>query len=71
MSSIADAAAGFLWSVASLLLIPAAVLFVMRRYMPFVGQPLWQLYQRMLVWCVVAPFRVVRALIRAATAHHK
>jgi hypothetical protein len=71
MNSIADTAAVLFWNVVWLLFIPAAVLFVLRRYLPFVGQPLWQLYQRLLVWCVVAPFRMIRALIRAATAHHK
>jgi hypothetical protein len=71
MDSIADAAAALFWNLVLLLLIPTAVLFILRRYMPFVGQPLWQMYQRLLFWCVAAPFRLIRALVRAATAHHK
>jgi hypothetical protein len=70
-TSIANAAAALFWNVVYLLIIPTAALFVLRRYMPFVGQPLWQMYQRLLIWCVAAPFRAIRALVQAATTHHK
>jgi hypothetical protein len=71
MNSIADTAAALFWNVVWLLLIPAAVLILLRRYLPSIGQPLWRMYQRLVLWCVVAPFRMIRALVRAATKHHK
>jgi hypothetical protein len=67
MQSVADAAAALAWSIAYVLLIPTAMLLVLRRFMPFLGNPLWQMYQRLLLWCLVTPFRLVRALVREAT----
>jgi hypothetical protein len=71
MQGIADAMAALFSSAVSLLIVVTITLLVMRRYMPFLGQPLWRLYQRALQWCIVMPVRVIRALIRAATAHHR
>jgi hypothetical protein len=71
MRGITDATTALVSSAVSVLLVVTITLLVMRRYLPILGQPLWRLYQRALRWCLVTPVRVVRALIRAATAHHR
>lgn len=71
MRGLGDALAGLLSSVVSTLVVVTVMLLVLRRYLPFLGRPLWRSYQRGLRWCAVAPWRVLRALVRAATAHHR
>lgn len=71
MQALGDSIAALVSSVLTLLIVTTLMLMVTRRFMPFIGQPLWQLYQRGLWWCVVAPFRLLRVLIRAATDHRR
>jgi hypothetical protein len=71
MQVIADAVAALAWGIVSVLFVPTVLLLVLRRFMPFLGNPLWQMYQRALLWCFVTPFRLVRVLAQEATRRRR
>ena len=66
--SIADSVTGLLCSVASVLLVPTIVLLLFRRFVPVLGDAVWRGYCQLLIWCVVAPVRLVRFLYRQAVS---
>jgi hypothetical protein len=66
MQSLSHAAAALFWTVVWALAGPTIVLLVLRRYVPLLGNPLWQAYRRLLGWAAAAPFRLLRALTREA-----
>jgi hypothetical protein len=71
VQSLSDGAAGLVFSVFSVLLMPTIVLLVLKRYVPILGNPLWRMYTRLLSWLVVAPVRLVRVLFREAIGRRR
>jgi hypothetical protein len=63
---ITDAISTLALSVASVLAGPTIMLLLLKHFVPTIGNPLWQWYCQALVWCVAAPVRLVRVLIREA-----
>lgn len=51
-------------SLLLLLAVTTVGVLLVRRYAPFIGEPLWRAYRRTLIWLVRAPFRLVRLLVR-------
>jgi len=67
LQSIADAAWGLVFSVASVLVGPTIALLLLKRFVPAIGNPLWRAYRQLLVWLLVAPVKLIRLLVREAT----
>lgn len=67
MQSISDALAGLLCSVASLFIAPTVLVFMLKVFVPPLGEPLWRGYCQLLAWLIMLPFRLVQRLLRSAT----
>jgi hypothetical protein len=71
MQSLSHAAGALLWAIVSVLVGPTIILFLLRHYVPMVGNPLWRQYCRLLGWAVAAPFQLLRVLTREALSRRR
>lgn len=69
-----DITAGFSNLVVSVLLLlagPTVLMLLVRRFVPYLGEQLWRIYCDVLMWCLRAPFRLARFLVREITARNR
>ena len=71
LQSLSEAFSTVLFSIASVLLGPTIVLLLLKKFVPIVGNPLWQGYCRLLVWLVVTPVRLIRLLVLEALGRRR
>ncbi len=66
MQSISDAVTSVLCSIASLFIAPTIIVFMLKLFIPALGEPLWHNYCKLLAWLIILPFRILKQLIHAA-----
>jgi hypothetical protein len=63
MQSITTAISNLVVSVLLLLAGPTALMLLVRRFVPYLGEQLWRSYCNVLMWLLRAPFRLIRLLV--------
>lgn len=63
---MSDTIYNLVWSIGSVLAVPTLLLLLLKKYVPIVGNPLWDQYVHLLGRLLTAPIRVIQFLVREA-----
>ncbi|GHJ48955.1 hypothetical protein Cs7R123_62970 [Catellatospora sp. TT07R-123] len=71
MQSIADYLTSLVCSVASVLVVPTALLLLLRMFVPALGGPLLSAWGQLLAWLLLVPVRLIRWLAQEAFSRRR
>lgn len=69
--TVLDAVLTVTTSIASVLLPPTIVLFLLKAFVPAIGAPLLRAWGELIAWLILAPIRAVRFLAREASGRRR